>query len=60
MNTEVANLEPPEPPAWKTLRIFFADGSEREGIWTGDLWWSNGSQVHPASWQQIDWSLDPV
>jgi len=42
-----------KPEPYKAVRLFFADGSRKGGIWTGKVWWSEGCAVHPERWQRL-------
>jgi len=42
-----------KPEPYRAVRLFFADGSRKGGIWTGRVWWSEGGAVNPERWQLL-------
>jgi hypothetical protein len=42
-----------KPQPYRAVRLYFADGSRKGGIWTGKVWWSEGSAVYPERWEDL-------
>ena len=42
-----------KPEPYTAVVLFFADGTRKGGIWTGQVWWSEGRAVEPDRWQRI-------
>ena len=51
MTTFCANNEKPAENV--EVKLFFEDGSEEPGLWTGDEWRCHGNEVHPVSWRPL-------
>jgi hypothetical protein len=50
------DAETTKPDPYVALLLYFSDGSRRGGIWTGKVWWSEGSAVYPLRWQRMQGS----
>ncbi|HEY3900041.1 MAG TPA: hypothetical protein VGM54_15640 [Chthoniobacter sp.] len=42
-----------KPEPYTAVVLFFPDGTRKGGIWTGQVWWSEGRAVEPERWQRI-------
>jgi hypothetical protein len=42
-----------KPEPYTAVRLYFADGSRKGGIWTGKVWWSEGRAVEPVRWERM-------
>jgi len=40
-----------KPTPYIRVKLFFEDFTETTGVWTGDRWECEQSEVHPVSWQ---------
>jgi hypothetical protein len=42
-----------KPDPYTAVVLFFSDGTRKGGIWTGQVWWSEGQAVDPERWQRM-------
>lgn len=41
------------PERYARVLLHLPDGTQVLGVWTGDKWWADQREVHPARWEPV-------
>ena len=39
------------PVPYRAVRVWLADRTRMQGVWTGERWWSVKGEIKPARWE---------